>query len=166
MGGTDPGQRGGARRWIVRAVEDSLRRMNTDHIDLYQMHRADYATPVDETLAALSDLIRSGKVRAIGSSRFPPELIVEAQRTADRRGHHRRPEEARPQGRGQLRRRAAIPHRQAPAPPLISRPGVVPDLTAWRWRSFPASPFRAMAELRPAAAWAVGAALRRSYSTW
>jgi aryl-alcohol dehydrogenase-like predicted oxidoreductase len=70
-------------------VEDSLRRLGTDHIDLYQMHRPDWRTDLDETLAALSDLIRSGKVRAIGSSTFPAELIVEAQWVADRRGHHR-----------------------------------------------------------------------------
>jgi aryl-alcohol dehydrogenase-like predicted oxidoreductase len=89
MGGADPGRRGGSRRWIMRAVEDSLRRLNTDYIDLYQMHRADYATPVDETLAALSDLIQSGKVRAAGSSKFPPELITEAQWAASRRGCHR-----------------------------------------------------------------------------
>ena len=68
---------------------DSLRRLGTDHIDLYQMHRPDHDTDIDETLAALSDLIRSGKVRAIGSSTFPAELIVEAQWAADRRGHHR-----------------------------------------------------------------------------
>jgi aryl-alcohol dehydrogenase-like predicted oxidoreductase len=70
-------------------VEDSLRRLGTDHIDLYQMHRPDYATDLDETLSALSDLIRAGKVRAIGSSTFPADLIVEAQWVAERRGHHR-----------------------------------------------------------------------------
>jgi len=87
--GPDANQRGGSPRWIKRAVEDSLRRLGTDHIDLYQMHRPDYATDLDETLAALSDLVRSGKVRAIGSSTFPAELIAEAQWAADKRGHHR-----------------------------------------------------------------------------
>jgi aryl-alcohol dehydrogenase-like predicted oxidoreductase len=87
--GDDPNQAGGSPRWIKRAVEDSLRRLDTDWIDLYQMHRPDPATDIDETLAALSDLIRDGKVRAIGSSLFPPDQIVEAQWVADRRGHHR-----------------------------------------------------------------------------
>jgi aryl-alcohol dehydrogenase-like predicted oxidoreductase len=87
--GPDANQAGGSRRWIMRAVEDSLRRLRTDHIDLYQMHRADPATDIDETLSALSDLVRSGKVLAVGSSLFPPEQIVEAQWTAERRGHHR-----------------------------------------------------------------------------
>jgi aryl-alcohol dehydrogenase-like predicted oxidoreductase len=83
------GGRGASPRWIRRAVEDSLRRLGTDHIDLYQLHRPDPATDIDETLAALSDLVRAGKVRAIGSSFSAPEEIVEAQWTADRRGHHR-----------------------------------------------------------------------------
>jgi aryl-alcohol dehydrogenase-like predicted oxidoreductase len=87
--GPDANQRGGSPRWIKRAVEDSLRRLGTDYIDLYQMHRPDHATDLDETLAALSDLVRSGKVRAIGSSTFPAELIVEAQWAAARGGHHR-----------------------------------------------------------------------------
>jgi aryl-alcohol dehydrogenase-like predicted oxidoreductase len=87
--GPDANQRGGSPRWIMRAVEASLRRLGTDYIDLYQMHRTDPHTDIDETLSALSDLVRSGKVRAIGSSLFPAEQIVEAQWTADRRGHHR-----------------------------------------------------------------------------
>jgi aryl-alcohol dehydrogenase-like predicted oxidoreductase len=87
--GQDPNRAGGSPRWIARAVDDSLRRLDTDHIDLYQMHRPDPDTDLDETLSALSDLVHSGKVRAIGSSTFPPELIVEAQWCADRRGHHR-----------------------------------------------------------------------------
>jgi aryl-alcohol dehydrogenase-like predicted oxidoreductase len=85
----DANRKGGSPRWIARAVEDSLRRLDTDHIDLYQMHRPDPDTDIDETLSALSDLVHSGKVRAIGSSTFPPELIVDAQWCADRRGHHR-----------------------------------------------------------------------------
>ncbi|MFI2187560.1 aldo/keto reductase [Streptomyces sioyaensis] len=87
--GPDANQGGNSRRWIVRAVEDSLRRLGTDHIDLYQVHRPDPATDLDETLSALSDLVRSGKVRAIGTSTFPAEQIVEAQWTAERRGHLR-----------------------------------------------------------------------------
>ena len=87
--GDDPNRRGGSARWIRRAVEDSLRRLGTDHIDLYQMHRPDPLTDIDETLGALSDLVRAGTVRAIGGSFFAPEQIVEAQWTADRRGHHR-----------------------------------------------------------------------------
>ena len=70
---------GQLRRWIVREVENSLRRLQTDYIDLYQMHRPDPDTDIDETLSALSDLVRCGKVRAIGSSTFPAEQIVEAQ---------------------------------------------------------------------------------------
>jgi aryl-alcohol dehydrogenase-like predicted oxidoreductase len=87
--GEDLNQRGGSPRWIKQAVEDSLRRLDTDYIDLYQMHRPDPSTDIDETLAALSDLVRDGKVRAIGSSLFQPGQIVEAQWAADRRGHHR-----------------------------------------------------------------------------
>jgi aryl-alcohol dehydrogenase-like predicted oxidoreductase len=84
-----PDQRGASPRWIRRAVEGSLDRLNTDHIDLYQLHRPDPTTDIDETLAALSDLVREGKVRAIGTSSFAPEEIVEAQWIAERRGHHR-----------------------------------------------------------------------------
>ena len=87
--GSDANHRGGSPRWIKQAVENSLRRLGTDHIDIYQMHRPDHETDIDETLSALSDLVRSGKVRAIGSSFFSPEQTVEAQWTADRRGHHR-----------------------------------------------------------------------------
>jgi aryl-alcohol dehydrogenase-like predicted oxidoreductase len=87
--GDDPNMSGNSRRWIVREVENSLRRLGTDYIDLYQMHRPDPATDVDETLSALSDLVHAGKVRAIGSSTFPAEQIVEAQWTAERRGRER-----------------------------------------------------------------------------
>jgi aryl-alcohol dehydrogenase-like predicted oxidoreductase len=82
----DPNHRGGSRRWLMTAVDDSLRRLQTDHIDLYQIHRPDPDTAIEETLSALSDLIRSGKVRAIGSSAMPPSDIVEAQWVAERRG--------------------------------------------------------------------------------
>jgi aryl-alcohol dehydrogenase-like predicted oxidoreductase len=84
--GNDPNQQGASRRWIVTAVENSLRRLRTDHIDLYQLHRPDPGTHVEETLAALTDLIRSGKVRAIGASGTPAADIVDAQWIADRRG--------------------------------------------------------------------------------
>jgi aryl-alcohol dehydrogenase-like predicted oxidoreductase len=87
--GTDANQRGGSPHWIKREVEISLRRLDTEYIDLYQMHRPDYDTDIDETLGALSDLVREGKVRAIGSSTFSAELIVEAQWCAERRGHRR-----------------------------------------------------------------------------
>jgi aryl-alcohol dehydrogenase-like predicted oxidoreductase len=87
--GTDRNRRGNSRRWIVTAVEDSLRRLGTDWIDLYQIHRPDPSADVDETLGALSDLVRSGKVRMIGSSTFPAEEIVEAQWVAARRGRER-----------------------------------------------------------------------------
>src|ERR1700742_821505 len=87
--GQDPNMSGNSRRWIVREVDNSLRRLQTDYIDLYQMHPPHPPTDIDETLSALSDLVRSGKVRAIGSSTFPAEQIVEAQWVAERRGHER-----------------------------------------------------------------------------
>jgi aryl-alcohol dehydrogenase-like predicted oxidoreductase len=87
--GDDPNQRGTSRRWIMTAVENSLRRLRTDHIDLYQIQRLDPATDIEETLSALSDLIHSGKVRAIGSSMTPASDIVEAQWVAERRGLER-----------------------------------------------------------------------------
>src|SRR4051794_23299900 len=87
--GDDPNQFGNSRRWIVREVEDSLRRLGTDWIDLYQIHRPEPGTDIDETLGALTDLVRQGKVRSIGSSTFPASRIVEAQWTAERRGRER-----------------------------------------------------------------------------
>jgi aryl-alcohol dehydrogenase-like predicted oxidoreductase len=80
---------GASRRWIVRAVEGSLRRLGTDWIDLYQLHRPDPATDIEETLSALTDLVRSGKVRAIGTSSMPASDVVEAQWVAERRGLER-----------------------------------------------------------------------------
>jgi aryl-alcohol dehydrogenase-like predicted oxidoreductase len=82
----DPNTQGNSRRWIVREVEDSLRRLNTDWIDLYQIHRPDPGTDDEETLSALTDLQRQGKIRAFGSSTYPAHRIVEAQWTAERRG--------------------------------------------------------------------------------
>src|SRR3954465_9832036 len=87
--GDDPNQRGNSRRWIMRAVEDSLRRLGTEWIDLYQIHRPESDTDIDETLGALTDLVRAGKVRYIGSPTFPPSQIVEAQWVAERRGRER-----------------------------------------------------------------------------
>jgi aryl-alcohol dehydrogenase-like predicted oxidoreductase len=87
--GRDPNERGNSRRWIVREVENSLRRLQTDWIDLYQIHRPEPDTDVDETLGALTDLVRAGKVRYVGSSTFPASQIVEAQWVAERRGRER-----------------------------------------------------------------------------
>jgi aryl-alcohol dehydrogenase-like predicted oxidoreductase len=85
----DPNQFGNTRRWIMQEVENSLRRLKTDWIDLYQIHRPEVDTDIDETLGALTDLVRAGKVRYIGSSTFPPGQIVEAQWVAQRRGRER-----------------------------------------------------------------------------
>jgi aryl-alcohol dehydrogenase-like predicted oxidoreductase len=87
--GTDPNMRGNSRRWIMREVENSLRRLGTDWIDLYQLHRPDETTDVDDTLGALSDLVHQGKIRYLGSSTFPAEYIVEAQWAAERRNRER-----------------------------------------------------------------------------
>jgi aryl-alcohol dehydrogenase-like predicted oxidoreductase len=84
--GDDPNRRGASRRWIVEEVENSLRRLGTDWIDLYQIHRPDPNTDIDETLGALTDLIRAGKVRYVGHSTFPASEIVEAQWVARDRG--------------------------------------------------------------------------------
>ena len=87
--GDDPNHQGASRRWIMTAVENSLRRLQTDYIDLYQVHRPDPDTDIEETLSALSDLIHSGKVRAVGTSAMPASDIVEAQWVAERRGLQR-----------------------------------------------------------------------------
>ena len=87
--GDDPNEFGNSRRWIIREVENSLRRLGTDWIDLYQIHRPEPDTDIDETLGALSDLVHAGKVRYLGSSTFPPSAIVEAQWAAERRGRER-----------------------------------------------------------------------------
>src|SRR5438093_6574649 len=84
--GKGPNERGNSRLWIMRQVEASLRRLQTDHIDLYQIHRPDPSTDVEETLGALTDLVRQGKVRYLGSSTFPAWQIVEAQWVSERRG--------------------------------------------------------------------------------
>jgi aryl-alcohol dehydrogenase-like predicted oxidoreductase len=87
--GEDPNEFGNSRRWITREVDNSLRRLKTDWIDLYQIHRPEQDTDIDETLGALSDLVRAGKVRCIGSSTFPTSQIVEAQWAAQQRGRER-----------------------------------------------------------------------------
>ncbi|HZL49207.1 MAG TPA: aldo/keto reductase [Solirubrobacteraceae bacterium] len=83
--GDDPNQRGNSRRWIFQEVERSLSRLKTDWIDLYQVHRPESGTDVEETLGALSDLVHQGKVRYVGSSTFPPSRVVEAQAAARER---------------------------------------------------------------------------------
>ena len=83
--GGDPNKRGNSRRWIVQEVENSLRRLQTDWIDLYQVHRPDSGTDDDETIAALTDLQRQGKIRAFGSSTFPAHRIVEGQWISEKR---------------------------------------------------------------------------------
>ena len=87
--GDDPNQRGASRRWLMTEVENSLRRLQTDYIDLYQVHRPDPGTGIEETLSALSDLVHAGKVREIGSSAMPASDIVAAQWAAERRGLER-----------------------------------------------------------------------------
>lgn len=87
--GDDVNHAGNSRRWIVREVEASLRRLQTDHLDLYQVHRPEPGTDIDETLGALSDLVHQGKVRYVGTSTFEPSAIVEAQWVAQRRGRER-----------------------------------------------------------------------------
>jgi aryl-alcohol dehydrogenase (NADP+) len=87
--GSDPNRRGGSRRWIVQAVEDSLRRLRLDAIDLYQMHRFDEDTDLEESMSALTDLVQQGKIRAFGSSMFPADRIVESHGVAERRGLQR-----------------------------------------------------------------------------
>jgi aryl-alcohol dehydrogenase (NADP+) len=84
--GQDPNQRGGSRRWIVQEVENSLKRLGTDYIDLYQIHRFDEQTDLEETMGALSDLVHQGKIRYFGSSMFPADRIVESHWVAEKRG--------------------------------------------------------------------------------
>jgi len=87
--GDDQNKQGNSRRWIIAECEASLRRLGTDHIDLYQIHRPDDSCAIDETLGALTDLVRAGKIRYFGSSTFPAHEIVEAQWVAERRGRER-----------------------------------------------------------------------------
>ena len=85
----DPNHRGGSRRWIMQSVEASLRRLGTDYLDLYQMHRYDPAVDLDESLGALTDLVRVGKIRYLGHSTFPASALVDAQYVARDRGRER-----------------------------------------------------------------------------
>jgi aryl-alcohol dehydrogenase-like predicted oxidoreductase len=85
----DPNHRGASRRWIIEGVENSLRRLQTEWIDLYQVGVPDPGTDIDETLGALSDLVHAGKIRSFGASKVPAAEIVEAQWVAERRGHER-----------------------------------------------------------------------------
>ncbi|GAA2216081.1 aldo/keto reductase [Nonomuraea monospora] len=87
--GEGPNRGGNSRRWIVREVEASLKRLRTDWIDLYQIHRPDHRTDIEETLSALTDLVRQGKIRAFGSSAFPAHETVEAYHVARQRGLYR-----------------------------------------------------------------------------
>jgi aryl-alcohol dehydrogenase-like predicted oxidoreductase len=87
--GEVPNRGGASRRWIIAEVEHSLQRLQTDYIDLYQYHRPDTETDIEETLSALSDLVHSGKVRTIGTSKLPAADIVQAQWAAERRGFER-----------------------------------------------------------------------------
>jgi aryl-alcohol dehydrogenase (NADP+) len=98
----DPNHRGNSRRWIVRAVDDSLRRLGTDRIDLYQIHRPDPSTDITETIDTLTDLVRAGKILSWGTSTFPAEELVEARWAASRR-------------------RVAGPHSEQPPCSILSR---------------------------------------------
>ena len=126
--GRDVNQRGNSRRWITRAVEDSLRRLQTDHIDLYQIHRPDPSTDIDETIDALTDLVRAGKILAWGTSTFPAADLVETCWAADRR-RRRRPALGAaavldPLPRHRARRAADLPrprHRRARVEPAVRR---------------------------------------------
>ncbi|WP_045879885.1 aldo/keto reductase [Pseudofrankia sp. DC12] len=87
--GEGPNRGGLSRRWLIQECENSLRRLNTEYIDLYQVHRPDPTTEIDETLGALTDLVRAGKIRYFGSSTFPAHEVVEAQWMAEKRGRER-----------------------------------------------------------------------------
>jgi len=115
--GDDPNQRGSSRRWIITEVENSLRRLGTDWIDLYQVHRPDPDTDLDETLSALTDLVQQGKVRYIGSSSFSAGQIVEAQWAARQRNLQRYRTEQPPYS-------MLVPRDRARRPPSAQRHGM------------------------------------------
>src|ERR1700712_953066 len=126
--GADPNFTGSSRRWLTMEVENSLRRLGTDWIDLYQVHRPDPTADIDETLGALTDLVRAGKIRYFGSSTYPASEIVEAQWVSEKGG------------RGGVRRGAAAVldpgprHRGRGAPHLPEvRHGGHPLESAGRW---------------------------------
>ena len=87
--GPDPNAQGASRRWVIAECENSLRRLGTDHLDIYQIHRPSPETDIDDTLGALDDLVRAGKIRYAGSSNFAAHQIVEALWDAERRGRER-----------------------------------------------------------------------------
>lgn len=87
--GVGPNDRGGSRRHLIQACEDSLRRLQTDYIDLYQLHRPDFDTPLDETLRALDDLVTAGKIRYIGSTTAPAWRLLEAILTSEHKDYVR-----------------------------------------------------------------------------
>ena len=140
--GDDPNRRGNSRRWIMTAVENSLRRLQTDYIDLYQIHRPDPDTDIEETLSALSDLIHAGKVRAIGSSAMPAADIVEAQWVAERRGLERSAPSSRPRCAWRRTSPAGHRYRDARSVPSIAGQAATPhprrsgptDRPPWRSR--------------------------------
>ena len=84
--GDEPNHQGASRRWLVRALEDSLRRLSTDYVDVYQIQRPDPETDIEETLSALTDLQRAGKIRAFGTSSLPASDIIRAHWVSERRG--------------------------------------------------------------------------------
>jgi aryl-alcohol dehydrogenase-like predicted oxidoreductase len=115
--GDDPNMRGASRRWIARAIEGSLTRLGTDYLDVYYVHRPDDDTDFDETLGALSDLVQSGKVRAIGTSTFSAPRIVEGQWIAERRN----------------RERCAWSSRRTRSSPGVSKPRCCPRARTTGW---------------------------------
>ena len=126
--GDDVNRRGNSRRWMMRAIDDSLRRLGVDHVDLYQIHRPDPATPIDETVGALDDLVPAGKIRYWGTSTFPAEELVEARWAAARRQRHRPAHRAAavldPLPAHRARRPADVPaprHRRGGLEPAVGR---------------------------------------------
>lgn len=87
--GTGPNDRGNSRLHLIKACEDSLKRLQTDYIDLYQLHRPDFDVPIEETLSALTDLVRQGKIRYIGSSTAPAWKVMEAIMVSELKGYVR-----------------------------------------------------------------------------
>ncbi|MGC4943603.1 aldo/keto reductase [Kribbella sp. DT2] len=87
--GPGPNQAGLSRHWLTKALDDSLRRLRTDHVDLYQIHTIDPVTPIEETLRALDDAVRQGKIRYVGASNLAAWQLMKALGTSDRLGLHR-----------------------------------------------------------------------------
>ena len=137
--GDDPNRRGNSRRWITTECEASLRRLGTDHIDLYQIHRPDPTCAIDETLGALTDLVRAGKIRYFGSSTFPAHEIVEAQwvARAPRPGafRHRTAAVLDPRACGRERRPAGLPRLRHRGHSLESPRRGLALRGLWRWQA-------------------------------